>query len=410
MARLLEATSKELLTSYGIATPKFRVATTPEEVAEIVACWRCPVVVKAHIPVGRRGKAGAVRFATSPQEAADCAKKLLGTLVRHFPVTSVLVEERIAIGQECYASISFDASKRSIVAMVSAAGGVDIEEIAAKQGKLCTLTIEPFRGLQVFEARQLWVEAGCSGSLLHPLTEALLRLYQLFVGVDATIVEVNPLALNCERQALAVGALIGVDDNALYRHPELADKVEPASDRAWRPLTEREKQAIAVDQADPYRGTARYTEMDGGDIGFLCGGGGGSLLMFDALCWLGGAPANYSEVGGNPTEPKVFGVTRVIASKPGVKGLLVCINITNNTQTDVVAAGVVRALRDLNIDPKKFPTVVRLAGLNESVAARICAEAGIEYYGDDITMEDAAQRIVERVQQTYQEPAVTPHE
>lgn len=402
MARLLEATAKELLTSYGIVTPKFRVATSPEEVEEIAACWRSPVVVKAHIPVGRRGKAGAVRFAGSPQEAADCAKEMLGTTVRHFPVNCVLVEERIGIGQECYASISVDTAKRGVVAMVSAEGGVDIEEIAAKPGRLCTLAIEPFRGLQVFEARQLWVDAGCSGNVLRPLTEALIQLYQLFVGVDATIVEVNPLALNCDGQALAVGALIAVDDNALYRHPELAEKVEPGSDRAWRPLTERETQAVAVDRADPYRGTARYTEMDGGDIGFLCGGGGGSLLMFDALRRLGGDPANYSEVGGNPTEEKVFGVARVIASKPGVKGLVVCINITNNTQTDAVAAGVVRALRDLEIDPRSFPTVVRLAGLNESAAAQICDEAGIENYGDDITMEDAARRIVERVRQTYQ--------
>jgi succinyl-CoA synthetase beta subunit len=409
LARLLEANSKNLLANYGIITPRFQVATTPEEVLEIVVSWRCPIVLKAHIPIGRRGKAGAVLFAASPQEAADCARKLLGTTVRHFPVTSVLVEEQIAIEQEYYASISFDASKRSIVAMVSPVGGVDIEEIAVKQGRFFTMVIEPFRGLQVFEARQLWVEAGLSGRLLLPLTEALVRLYQLFVGVDATIVEVNPLVLNSERQAVAIGALIGVDDNALYRHPELSGQVEPGSDQAWHPLSEREKQAIAVDRADPYRGTARYTEMDGGDVGFLCGGGGGSLLMFDALCRFGGAPANYSETGGNPTERKVFGITRVIASKPGVKGLLVCINITNNTQTDVVAAGVVRALQDLNIDPRGFPTVVRLAGLNEGIAARICTEAGLEYYSDDITMEDAALRIVERMQHKYQEPAVMRH-
>jgi len=154
---------------------------------------------------------------------------------------------------------------------------------------------------------------------------------------------------------------------------------------------------VEVNELDPYRGTARYTEMDGGDIGFLCGGGGGSLLSFDALVSFGGKPANYSEVGGNPPERKVYGITKGILSKPGVRGLFVAHNITNNTQVDVMSRGVVQALQDMGKDPLAFPVIVREAGVNEQDAKEIFMAAGIEYYGDDATITEAAQRMVERL-------------
>jgi succinyl-CoA synthetase beta subunit/citryl-CoA synthetase large subunit len=175
------------------------------------------------------------------------------------------------------------------------------------------------------------------------------------------------------------------------------EKVEAGSDRAWRPLTSLEKEMIAVDRADPYRGTASYTEMEGGDIGFLCGGGGGSLLVYDTLLRLGGKPANYSECGGNPSEAKVHGLTKGILSKPGVRGIILTTNITNNTRTDMFARGFIKAIQELNIDATRFPTVVRLPGVNDTEARRLFGEAGIEYHGDDITMEDAARMIVNKM-------------
>jgi succinyl-CoA synthetase beta subunit/citryl-CoA synthetase large subunit len=190
---------------------------------------------------------------------------------------------------------------------------------------------------------------------------------------------------------------MGIDDNAAYRHPELADQAQVGSDRAWRPLTELEKEALEVDARDPYRGTACYTEMETGDIGFLCGGGGGSLLVYDALQRYGGRPANYTEFGGNPPERKVYGLTKVILSKPGVEGLLACSNITNNTQQDIVAQGIVRALHDLDIDVTEFPIVIRLPGVNEDKARQVFARAGIDYHSDSITMEDAARMMAERM-------------
>jgi len=158
-----------------------------------------------------------------------------------------------------------------------------------------------------------------------------------------------------------------------------------------------EKEMMAVDDSESYRGTARYTEMDGGNIGFLCGGGGGSLLAYDALLRYGGQPANYTEFGGNPPENKVMGLVKGVLSKAGVKSFFMATNITNNTQTDVVAKGVIRAFQEKNIDPAVFPTVVRLPGVNDAEARRLFNEFGIEYYGSEISIEDAARIIVEKM-------------
>jgi succinyl-CoA synthetase beta subunit len=196
---------------------------------------------------------------------------------------------------------------------------------------------------------------------------------------------------------VAAAVLMGMDDDALFRQPGVESEVEPGSDRAWRPLTDLEKRLIAVDSAEPYRGTARYTEMNGGDIGFLCGGGGGSLLLFDALQRYGGRPANYSEFGGNPTETKTYGIASGILSKPGVKGFFLGMNITNNTQTDVVAAAVARAFRARGVDTRSFPALARFAGVGDAMAKEVLEEAGFEYHGEDVTMEDAARLMVEKM-------------
>jgi succinyl-CoA synthetase beta subunit/citryl-CoA synthetase large subunit len=190
---------------------------------------------------------------------------------------------------------------------------------------------------------------------------------------------------------------MAVDDDALFRHPELAGVAEAGNERTWRPLTEREQAALAVDAAEPYRGTARYTEFDGGDIACLCGGGGASLLLMDALRRAGGSPANYSEFGGNPSAEKVHGLARVALSKPGVRGLFVCQNITSNTQVDLSAEGVLRALAERDLTGGRFPVLMRLAGVGEARARALCQKAGVEYHADDVTLEEAAALMVERM-------------
>jgi len=404
MARVLEDVAKEILRKKGIKTPRFAVAETPEQVLEAAGQIGFPVVLKALVPLGKRGKAGGVLFAAGAAEATEQARKILGLTIRNFPVHKLLVESRLDIAQELFLSITYDHVSRLPVIVVSQEGGVEIEEVAkTSEGAILKHFVDLNAGLQPYQSREICSFLGLRGNLLHKGAEVVSLLYQVFEEYDATVLEVNPLALTAGGDIVAAAVLMGVDDDALYRQPELRDKVEPGSDRAWRPLTPLEKEMVAVDNAESYRGTARYTEMDGGDIGFLCGGGGGSLLAYDALLRYGGRPANYTEFGGNPTETKVAGVVKGVLSKPGVKSFFMEVNITNNTQTDLVAKGIVRAFQEKKIDPATFPTVVRLAGVNDQEARKIFAEFGIEYHGDEITMEDAARIMVAKMRSAYGE-------
>lgn len=402
MGRILENHSKQLIRQAGVHAPNSEAVTTAEQAAAAFDRLGGPVVLKALVPIGKRGKAGLIRFAQTAEGAAREAGELLTSTASGFAVESVLVEEKVDIAAEWYVSITIDKARRAPVIIASTAGGVDVEQLSREAPqKVLRRHIDPVLGLRDFQAKEIWNELGVGGPLLARASAILVNLYRAFERYDAYMLEINPLAVTPEGQVVAAACVMSVDDAAMYRHPELRDVVQMGSERAWRPLTENEKKMVEVNEADPYRGTARYTEMDGGDIGFLCGGGGGSLLSFDALIGFGGHPANYTEVGGNPSEEKVFGLTRGILGKPGVKGLFVAHNITNNTQVDVLARGIVRALADLGVDLASFPVVVREAGVNDAAAKVIFTKAGIEYYGDDKTISEAACRMVERMRETY---------
>ena len=406
MARVLENVGKDLLKENGVPTPDFIVAATPEEARRAAQKIGCPVVIKALVTAGKRGKAGAVKFAKNPDEAVKTAAEILAMTVHNFPVKRVLVERKLDISQELYVSITYDPVQIAPVIIASSAGGIDIEEIAAaRPEKILKYHVNMLKGFNLYEAKEIWSDLGLKGGALQKATTLLWRLYQLFLKYDCTIIEINPLALTADSELLAAAILMGVDDDALYRQTYFSKKVEAGSDRAWRPLTVLEKKMIEVDRTEAYRGTARYTEMEGGNIGFFCGGGGGSLLSYDALLRFGGKPANYTEFGGNPPEAKVKGLVKGVLSKPGVKGFYMNLNITNNTQTDIVARGIIGAFKDLNIDPDKFPAVLRLAGVHDAEARRLCTEAGLEYHGDDITMEDTARIIVQKMKKVFPEEA-----
>ena len=404
MARVLENVGKELLKENGVPAPEFIVAETSEDARSAAQKIGCPVVIKALVTAGKRGKAGAVKFAKNPDEAAKTAEEILAMTVYNFPVKRVLVERKLDISQELYVSITYDPVQMAPIIITSTAGGIDIEEItAAHPEKILKYHVNILKGFNLYEAKEIWSDLGLEGGALQKATILLWRLYQLFLKYDCTVIEINPLALTADAELIAAAILMGVDDDALYRQTYFAEKVETGSDRAWRPLTVLEKKMIEVDKTEAYRGTARYTEMEGGNIGFFCGGGGGSLLSYDALLRFGGKPANYTEFGGNPPEAKVKGLVKGVLSKPGVKGFYMNLNITNNTQTDIVAKGIIGAFQDLNIDPAKFPAVLRLAGVHDTEARRLCTAAGLEYHGDDITMEDTARIIVEKMRKTFPE-------
>ena len=393
MARLTEDIIKKLLKEEGFPVDDFYVTETLESIKRITEKLGFPVVLKAIVPVGKKNKAGAILFANNFEEAFDKAKELFSKSVRNYPVEKILLERKINIKSELYLSITYDRVKQLPLLIVSCNGGVDIEE--AKD--IYYHAIDPYLGLNSFEARSLWIKAGVKGKLIEKLGNLTCQLYDFFTKYDAYLLELNPLAITVDNEIKIVGTLLGIDDAAIFRQKKLINFIQIGSERYWRALTEREKEAILVNEADPYRGTARYTEMPGGDIGFMCGGGGASLLLFDALVAAGGKPANYSEFGGNPTSEKVYGLCKIILSKPGVKGLFVAQNITNNTQVDLVAEGVIRAIKELKIDSNKFPIVVREAGVNEKRARELFTQENIEYYSDEITLVEAAKIMVNKM-------------
>lgn len=401
MGRVLEHHSKRLLHEAGIPTPQNGVAETPEQAFELAACFSKPVVLKALVPVGKRGKAGAIKFAETPEEAKEHAAALLSMTVHHFPVKAILVEEKLDIAEEWYVSITIDKNRQLPVIIATTAGGVDVEQLVkAHPDRVVIEPVDPILGLPAYKVRDICSRLGLNGKLLLRASDVISKLYATFVRYDCYLLEINPLVLTKTEEIVAAASVMAVDDAAMFRQKELEGIVEVGSERAWRPLTDLEKRMLAVNNAD-HRGTARYTEMEGGDIGFMCGGGGGSLVSFDALLDLGGRPANYTETGGNPSEEKVYELTKGILSKAGVKGLFVAHNITNNTQVDVMARGIVRALRDMGIDPRKFPVVVREAGVNDALGKQIFEEAGVEYYGEDVTICEAAAIMMRRMREAY---------
>lgn len=395
MGRMLEDSSKTLLKKNGVPVPEHWVVSSSKEIQENHLVRPC--VLKALVPVGKRGKAGAIKFAESVEEAKEKAEQIFQMTVRNYPVDKVLVEEKIDIDEEWYVSITIDRHKQKPVIIATTEGGVEVEDLVKDSPeKVVIQHVDPFAPLYPYQAKEIWSKLGVTGKPLVKATSVLCQLYSVFTKYDCYILEINPLVLTRDENVVAAASVMGVDDAALYRQKEIADLVESGSERSWRPLTALEKEMVKVNDAD-YRGTARYTEMDGGEIGFMCGGGGGSLLSFDALVNLGATPANYTETGGNPSEEKVYNLTKGILSKQGVKGLFVAHNITNNTQIDVMARGIVKAVKELNLDLNEFPIVVREAGVNDEEGKRIFLEAGITYYGEDRTIEEAAAEMVNKM-------------
>jgi succinyl-CoA synthetase beta subunit len=394
MARLLEHDVKRLLQTRGIAVPRGAAARSVQEAGQFAAELGSAVVVKALVPANRRGRSGGVRIVADPTEATSAAEELLGSSFLGSKVDQVLVEERLELERELFLSIVLDGNRGAPVVLASRHGGVDVEAtFEDPQHAPSTLELHPLGENLPFAFRQLWRSAGLGGRELVAAADATSRAVRAFFELDATMLELNPLAL-VAGQAVAIGALMAIDDAALQRHPDLVSLV--VDGELARLPTALEQEAAAVAAIDPYRGTARFIELEG-DIALLVGGGGGSLVFFDAVRRAGGRPACYTEIGGNPTAAKVRGLTRVALSCRGVRGLLVGHNITNNTQVDLVAEGVVGALADLDIDPRRFPVVARELGTHDEEGRRIFEEAGIECLSEEWTMEDAARRIVERV-------------
>uniref|UniRef100_A0A832A168 Succinate--CoA ligase [ADP-forming] subunit beta n=1 Tax=Desulfacinum infernum TaxID=35837 RepID=A0A832A168_9BACT len=365
--KIHEYQAKELFQKYGVPIPRGRVAFTVEEAqAAARELGTLPVVIKAQIHAGGRGKGGGVKLAKTAEEVASVAGSILGmTLVTHQTgpegrlVRKVLVEEGLDIEKELYLSLLPDRSTAKIVFMASEAGGMDIEEVAAKTPeKIVKVYVDPLVGLQPFMARKLAYGLNLAPDIVKLFLPMVHALYRLCLDYDASLVEINPLVITKDRRLLALDAKMNFDDNALFRHKDVL---------AYRDLDEEDPLEV---EASKYN--LNYIKMDG-NIGNMVNGAGLAMATMDIIKLAGAEPANFLDVGGGASAEMVENGFRIILSDPNVKGVL--INIFGGIlRCDVLAQGVVEASRKVGV---KVPVVIRMEGTNVEQGRKILEESGL---------------------------------
>ncbi|NHJ12618.1 MAG: ADP-forming succinate--CoA ligase subunit beta [Candidatus Thorarchaeota archaeon] len=373
--KLFEHEAKEIFRSFGIPIPPGGVAYTAEEAKTRAIEVGKPVVVKAQVLTGKRGKAGGVKFADAPEEAEALAKDILAMRINDLPVESVLVEEKLDIQQEIYAGMTVDRNERRYVVIGSGAGGMSIEELAeASPEKIIKKYVDPIMGLQGYEARQIAIDMGFKGKQINSLAGFFLNLWSIVEKYDVELTEINPLILTTDGRLLAADARLNIDDNALFRHKKLIEGMK----RETAEQNEREQMATAEGMA--------YVELDG-DIACICNGAGLTMATLDAVSLYGGRASTFLDLGGGADAERVEKGIEIAMKYDRVKAILV--NIMGGiTRCDEVANGIVSAKRDGDI---KAPLVIRMVGTNEEEGQKILNNAGIPFLQ---TMEEAAQKVV----------------
>jgi len=381
--KIHEYQGKELLKKFGVAVPRGVVARTPEE-AESAAreLGTAVVVVKAQIHAGGRGKGGGVKLAKSPQEAKSVAAEILGMqLVTHQTgpegreVRVLLIEEGLPIDKEFYLGIVLDRASGRTVFMASSAGGMDIEEVAAKTPeKIMKETIDPAVGFRSFQARKLAFGLGIPGELIGQAVKFMQALYSAYEQMDASLMEINPFLLTKDNRLIALDAKVNFDDNAMFRHKDFLE---------LRDLNEEEPLEIEASKFD-----LNYIKLDG-NIACMVNGAGLAMATMDIIKLAGGEPANFLDVGGGASQERVEAAFRILFADENVKAVL--INIFGGiVRCDMVARGVVEAAKNLGI---KVPVVVRLEGTNVEEGQRVIRESGLNFTVAE-GMKDAAEKVV----------------
>ncbi|MCC7427383.1 MAG: hypothetical protein IT557_10780 [Alphaproteobacteria bacterium] len=394
MIRLLEHRAKAWLRAAGFAVPQGAPAATPAEAARLAAGFASGAVVKALVPAGRRGKAGAVRLVAGADEAAAAAAALIGTEVAGFPVLSVYVEERIGIASEAY--LAFVLAGGRLRALASREGGIEIEEaIVSGRGSLAEIEIDPLDGLRPWDAVELWRRAGLAGAKLRDTGALTARLFAAFVRADALMLEVNPLVLEAAGGPMLVGAMAAIDEAALPRHPEWREAAEEAE--AWSSGNARERRVAEISRTVP-GGECRYVELDG-DIGLLVGGGGAGLYQHDRLVALGARPANHCVTPPTGADSrKLKAVIGAILDNPRTRGLLVGFNFAQMARADIRVRSLVEVLDERGMASPDFPIVVRMFGAGEAEArALVAGRPGITYLERGATLDDGVRLVAEQV-------------
>ncbi len=369
---LHEYQAKDILAKYGIPVPPGKVAFTADEAKQIASEYGDLVVIKAQVHTGGRGKAGGVKLARNPEEAREKAAQILGLNIKGFITKKVLVAKGINIAKEYYAGMILDRVTQRVVLMLSKEGGMDIEEVAATRPyALIKYPINPHTGLRPFEARELVKRAGMEGNL-NKLADVLVKLYQAYVGIDASTAEINPLVISDTGEVVAADAKIVLDDNALYRHPDLM------------PLREFEAEHPLEVEASNYGFS--YVKLDG-NVGVIGNGAGLVMYTLDLVQRTGGKAANFLDIGGGAKADVVYNALKVVLKDPDVKGVF--INIFGGiTRADEVAKGVIRAM-DEGILTK--PVAMRVAGTAEEEAKALLKGRPVYMYPTSV---EAAKAII----------------
>ncbi len=371
--KIHEYQAKDILARYGIPVQPGRVAFTPEEAETIARELGGPVVIKAQVYVGGRGKAGGIQFGDTPELARQAAERVIGMNIKGLTVEKVLVTSKIDIKEEYYLGIILDRKTQAPVVMVSTAGGIDIEEVAEKTPEqIIQYPIDMRWGLRPFEALNIVSRAGFPSYVLRQSAAILTALAKAFVESDASLAEINPLAYTADGKVLAADAKILVDDNALYRQKEYASWAEPEE---ANPLEYEAKNAGLT-----------YVKLDG-DVGIIGNGAGLVMTTLDMVARSGGKPANFLDIGGGAKAEVMYKSLTFVARDPQVKGVLV--NIFGGiTRGEEVAKGVIQAQKEL---PQGMPIVVRLSGTGAEEGRALLKDAGLEWGKD---MREAAEKIV----------------
>ena len=373
--KLLEYQAKRVFAEFGISVPKGEVATTPEAVAALFSQADGPVAVKAQVPTGGRGKAGGVGVAKSAEEATALAKRILSLSIKGFPVKKVLVEAASDIATEYYAAVTVDRARQGVVFIVSASGGMDIEEIAAKTPeKVFKLWVDARFDLEPYQLRQLFYGAGFDPARFEEIAATLATVYRILKAKDASLVEINPLVIAKDGRVLALDAKMEIDDNALFRHPEF-ETAEAEAEEGGHPLeVEAKKLGLA------------YVKLDG-NVGIIGNGAGLVMASLDTVKHYGGAPANFLDLGGGARADVVEKALHVVFSDPDVKALM--INIFGGiTRCDEVAKGLISVL---SAQKSPVPIVVRLAGTRQAEGLELLGALDVTAAS---TLPEAAQKAV----------------
>ena len=371
--KLQEYQSKRIFAQYGVPIPPGDVASTPGQARQIASRLGTRVVVKSQVLVGGRGKAGGIRLADDPDEAEEVADRILGMNIKGMTVKKVLVDQAADIAKEIYLGIVIDRAQRRPVMMASAEGGVEIEEVArTAPERIIKTSIDPFFGLLPYQGRELAFGIGLDKSLMRDFVKIAQGLYDAFVDCDASLAEINPLVVTGSGELLAVDGKMLLDDNALFRHFELAEM--------------RDADEETPEEQEARRHGLSYVKLDG-EIGCMVNGAGLAMATMDVIKLYGSEPANFLDIGGGAQADKVAAALRIILSDPSVRGVL--FNIFGGiTRCDEVAKGILAALAEV---PTDVPMVARLVGTNEAEGRQILAEAEMITAA---TLAEAAQKAV----------------